>query len=1228
MSTPSNLYAEKVFAEHPIAMWALDDTLDFLSLLDSNDKQLSTDTGYWQITGASKELLSDVADLNPPILNAPTIELIASSEATTLVLTSREVSNFTDIDPSKGNFNISTYFRADSQVISKIEIGYIGSLSGELLQTYVLPESYFSRWLFISKTFDIPLNAFGNVINESFSIIIKITYQSAVTGGQTFYINGISCGQWSEQFNMYTTGVLPSDTTLSNIAVSDQLLAIPAASYGLQSSPGYYLSNSETLFASNSGVPMVFGAYSVTKLFPSQTNEDPSLILPGYGFLNESGKSKSYTIEMWLRVDSKSFTPRRIFGPISSTDGLYVDSQYLTLKIGDSYRSHSVREWNRPMLVDIKTTEAGASFTINGEQVFDMTISNSHYPSRLDESDKENDWLGFYAYNDVPVVEVDCVAIYSYIVPEIVIKRRFVYGQGVDFPENLNTGYNGKSVYVDYKFAGYSKNYTYPDIGRWKQGILENINVRNNYLETPRYPLPTINISDQSKTFQDFINASANAQQGSIPYLSMIPNESWEDVYTYLTLPNINFMNQPTDAFYVILEPETIVPERQTLVRIENQTSKDYIDISLFSDDSGATAEVRYSIKYGEATETVFYREAYDPATVLQVGININTASTVFGNAVRSFFGSKDALVMYIAGYPALENMFTGKLYKLGLSTKRNARKIENFFNENGILISIDNVFDDYLLIDEIAYDGGQYVGTPPTGSWNIQDNQLVLDGGFYNSFDFPRVYGHVASYTVVPNTYLGEFILDTFVDSYWQDYVPLKYFAKKITEYDGSQVYDLDYMQFNVDYPLLETFIGETYSTNPSNLRTYVTFKYLSDRSNPDPDFLTFTNPLPKSNVVLPDENWQDTKYEVANNTIIYPPQGQDFNSIAMYMHIEFKGSSKDGRYTKINSMSVAGNALDKLRPTEIGTRFGYPITPSTRFGLYPEYRARNPFVISKKSAPYLYLDGSTGIGLRPFSQNPGQRSLRVKVNPEAQEFYRIGAMQIATRYAFDRFPQAPEQVFEIVTREETIKMYVVSVNSSGTRGKLYAINGKTKGTYGNITFYINGNSVKEPYLDIDTWHLLGFQFPVALSFDQDNLGDFAIAGKIFVNNILFYQVSADANARTTLFRNWNQASVMLDSYTDDQETSWEDFINGPPSGTAWGDPDSFVYYDAPISWEQVLTVDTDKVVFIDPRLLYQTYLGVNKTVVSDETSLVFSDYKYTSYADVVWQTSVITPV
>jgi hypothetical protein len=33
MSNPSNLYAEKIYSEHPVVLWALDDQLDYIGLI-------------------------------------------------------------------------------------------------------------------------------------------------------------------------------------------------------------------------------------------------------------------------------------------------------------------------------------------------------------------------------------------------------------------------------------------------------------------------------------------------------------------------------------------------------------------------------------------------------------------------------------------------------------------------------------------------------------------------------------------------------------------------------------------------------------------------------------------------------------------------------------------------------------------------------------------------------------------------------------------------------------------------------------------------------------------------------------------------------------------------------------------------------------------------------------------------------------------------------------------
>ena len=54
MSNPSNLYAEKIYAEHPIALWSLDDKADYISLIDESDRNIT----LWTITNATSSVHS------------------------------------------------------------------------------------------------------------------------------------------------------------------------------------------------------------------------------------------------------------------------------------------------------------------------------------------------------------------------------------------------------------------------------------------------------------------------------------------------------------------------------------------------------------------------------------------------------------------------------------------------------------------------------------------------------------------------------------------------------------------------------------------------------------------------------------------------------------------------------------------------------------------------------------------------------------------------------------------------------------------------------------------------------------------------------------------------------------------------------------------------------------------------------------------------------------------
>ena len=50
MSIISSLYAEKVFAEHPIGLWPLNDQLDYISLISENNRDIQN---FWNYSGAT-----------------------------------------------------------------------------------------------------------------------------------------------------------------------------------------------------------------------------------------------------------------------------------------------------------------------------------------------------------------------------------------------------------------------------------------------------------------------------------------------------------------------------------------------------------------------------------------------------------------------------------------------------------------------------------------------------------------------------------------------------------------------------------------------------------------------------------------------------------------------------------------------------------------------------------------------------------------------------------------------------------------------------------------------------------------------------------------------------------------------------------------------------------------------------------------------------------------------
>lgn len=1224
MSNPSNLYAEKVFGEHPLALWALDEKLDYLSLITESQRDIEA---QWSIDGATaysgEEIVGEPFKDSVTTVIKGDVPLVDTNE---IICISPDLKNFSDLNASYGNFCIASYVYLDSIYTQSVSIGYEYTDSTSLIvyqnvKTFETDAS--SSWVFLSETFAIPDEV------ASFRAVIKI---NTINGGSTtddyiYYVNGISVGQWSEEFNTSSLGV---DTIVvpSSISTYGGMNAVKAFDYGIESNPGYYIA-SESLLARNTSIPLVFGASNITSL---NVGTDASFIVPGKGFLNNKGKYNDYTVEFWTRINSDSFIDKRIFGPIGSTDGLYVNGAFLTLAIGNNFGSHFVGEWYRPMLIHIRFSKDTASLLINGEQVvsFNFNLDDLVFPNELDANGKNQDWLGFYSYEGITPFEIDCVAIYPYQVPITVSKRRFAYGQAVTSSESIDSSYGGTSTFIDYAFSGYASNYSYPDLAKWEQGTFDNLSTTSTTLSTPSYSLPNIYI--EQKNISDLYLDNKIIQDEEHKFITFRPNSSWNNIHSYFNFNNFNIINEEINSMYGIFSSsETLSSE--ILFKIYNSTTKNYfyakkekdaIVYGLFynGQEEKILSEYIFDAGFYNTTSWVYTIDGGIPSTIeweaesefvivpnqkYIVGIDISKLITSNGGNVASFFGNRNGLKLYIAGDDDPDNSFTGKIYNFGISTKANKEIIKDNFNSQGFILDSS--------IEEMLF--------------------------------------HTASYTLVPFERYNNYFLDINSNGYWQDYMPLSYFAKYITKSNGNKEYDLDFLQFNFDYPapsiltekeeisdwnyldlkqeyqyptqktyeildnLLITNFNDyldlsqksvkqyTYNTENSTVKTYITFQYIQDGANKTSSSFTSVEPVAENLVIDIDkfENWETIKFEIVNNSIIYPSKKIDFSKIAIVYHVEFNVFGIIKNPVSIKKLEIASQALSDNSFNAIGTRFGQDIIPYKKAGVYFDYKSKNPFSIYKGNSPYLYLTRYSGIKISDDNESTSQRGISIPINRSKASTYRINAVQLWMRYNELKFPLNESELFEINYKGDTIKFYIVSDNTSGNRGKIIAKSKLTNTEYFGISYYWNGILVKEPRVTKNEWGSLSIAFPESLNFDS-YLGNINLTGLMLFNNISYYQSNNIQLIQKSITRPWTR--VKNDGVVDLDWQYWLDNYN----------------------WKGLLVLSTIDLYGSSPTEIYKTYIGTNKIVIDDTQGMSFDSSNIKVYSNTSWQTQVKIPV
>lgn len=1223
MSVASNRYANKLFAEHPIAIWPLDDDAYFHSFVSNSERNLSN----WTKTNCTINTASIQIPASSPFLGeSDYYEIIGDSVALssaggTITLESGPVFTFDSMNESLKTFSLNFYLYQDSVFCDSYEFGFKYFDTTLNIEKEVLVSrsaSPISNWIRFNETFDVP-----QFDSETCELILKINVLSGGSPGTyNFIMHGLSVGQWSETLSAKSVGAIPSSLPVSTNLSG--LTGVSADQYGPLSDNAYYLVEDGLMLARNEGIPIIFGSENCTKLFASPSGK-PSLIFPGQGLLSNSGKNKVFSLEFWMKIKPNTKNNRKIFGAIdsSSNDGIYVSEGFITLVIGDNFQTHNVSEWYRPMLMHLIYDEDGAKLLINGEQVIniELNIEQLTLPS-------ENEWLGFYSYSDIDIFEIDCISIFSYSIPLQVAKRRFVWGQGVTSQEVIDSSFKGSSAAISFSNARYSSNAIYPDKERWDAAYYNNLIATSNSITVPQYSLPEIFLSGRDLGFWYESNKKVNDIEyplGDSPkFITFRPglNETetewirsgsdWTEK-CYLKFSNANIANAPITAIYAVFELEDELSYSRPLIHMTNSLTNKRFEINIYE---------------RELTYIFDGVELYSVDTTGQehiiAGIHIPSITQSFGYDLSTFFSSYEFLQIYVGGSPDTLNetyeTFEGKIYKVAFADSTTYSEISNHFNNDGFA----------------NYD----------------------DDSFFTS--------HYSTYALQPFDRYQNFFLDISVSSYWEEYFPLSFFASYATDADGTQYYGLDFLQFNIGYPSIiekvETtelgpewenylFFDESYSypiqksyeildnenltnysnyedlnnnlitnvsldTSNSSVDIFATFQLMAEGANEPLESFIYTKDLPINKVVdasLENTNISPykaykTKFRIIDDTIIYPPKNIKMEDLAIVIHFSIKQDGILSNPLKIRDMELSSKSLNVYSPNEIGTKFGKDIYPFVRNGIYLNYKEKNPITIYKKNNPYLYLTKNSGIKVLNYAEIEKQYSVAIPINENRQSNFYVGAAQIFVKYDVEENVDTPFSIFEIQGLSETIE-FIVEEDSSTLRNKVSARNKLTKEEYQNIEFYQNGIPVENPYLIKDQWSAIGmvFQDPINIS---SYVGSINIFGGCYFNNISTY-LSEGLNETASIIPNVWQKILTEDGITN---LDWGYWYNENGASLVK-------------KWKDVYILAEEQVYSLSAADIYSAYLGTNTNVVDDGFGINIFNDDFIAFSDILWSNFVGKP-
>lgn len=872
----SNLYIERIYADYPISCWALDDDVSYRQLL--NNSYL-----MWQITGGDWEFTTN--PILPAIENSIFKKIIINNIAT---LKYSDINSIV-LDPSINDMVFSAFVYHNPQTIEKYEIGIISN-SIEYFSEFTFSDN---GWKNIYDVFPI------NLINSTSELYIKIYAKNNV--GAHIYFNAPSLGQDCEEFISYSSGYNAQ-------TVVDE--------YGKNiENNGTYISDQYgSFFVKPSGIPLAYGSYQSLFINPNP-NGGPSITLPSSGFLQEQGKYNNYTLEFWMRLINKNVKPIRIVGPINSTDGLYIENNFLTFYLGPYSQSYFIGKWYRPMIIHIEYSPTLINILVNGEKVISIDINVDKIPFA-----SGNSFIGIYGSKLFENFEIDSIAIYPYTMPTETAKKHFVYGQGVQEFDFSNEKIQKKTIQIDFPYSEYSYNVIYPDTVTWRNGSSTNIDTSSSYIKPSTYSLPQI-IAQSDQSFVDtdkwlFDNYQKNISDPEMSeYFKITPTPYYSQASIYFK--NLNIIGSRIKAIFGVFKSPDSAIINQEIMSFDNKQTGESFKIIL----NNNTLQYKFYDQNGTSTNLNLNQTIYNNS-YFYAGIDIEKISEIFYDKIGIFFSDHSKLSLSIGG--KTNSTFSGKIFGL------------NF---------IDSLYFEKDFASTNRFDNGSI----------SQDN------------DLPTLIKYYGNYCLIPIFSNTSMKMDVATSGFWEDCLPLSMFGKNIIT-DNGTLYDLDLIQFNIDveyekiqlsfqdvnYAFINTIfenmtyeeINQLYSSyndilenvfsiyqnfvSITDVKTYIAFQQYNEIGQKQySDYINIST-FPNNRVIEIDPlTISNTKYEINNNSCILIPKTINFMNFYICLFIEINIRGTHTKNTVIRRCELSSFSFNDLGLTKIGTKYSIPIYP-----------------------------------------------------------------------------------------------------------------------------------------------------------------------------------------------------------------------------------------------------------------------------------------------------------